>query len=167
MIDEQNVMREMIQEWKDAHKEEPRDLDFDFFCSIIDCANESSPVKVACNPRAVDGDWIPGTPCHNVSKVGVDDQGRLTLHLRRDKEEMSAEKLYGQIMRLKKKVAGGASYVMVQINESKSVRLTDAYSHSLVNEHWAGLPFDLVFAYYDEDKRPEHVPVQESDGFDE
>lgn len=91
----------------------------------------------------------------------------MTLHLRRDKEEMPAEKLYGQIMRLKKKIAGDASYVMVQLGESKSVRLTDAYSHSLVNAHWAGLPFDLVFAYYNEDKRPEHVPPRESDESDE
>ena len=137
MIDGQNVMMERIQEWKDAHKEEPRELDFGFFCTIVDRVNESSPVKVACNPTAADENWIPGTPCHNVSKASVDDQGRLTLHLRRDKEEMPAEKLYGQIMRLKKKVAGGTSHVMVQIGEGRSVRLTDAYSHSLVNDHRA------------------------------
>lgn len=161
-MDGKSVMMEKIQEWKDAHKEEPRELDFDFFCSIVDHANEASPVKVACNPTAADGNWIPGTPCYNVSKVSVDDQGRLALYLRRDKEEMPAERLYTQIMRLKKKVVGGTSHVMVQISEMKSVRLTDAYSHSLVNEHWAGLPFDLVFAYYDEDKRPEHVPPRDS-----
>ena len=164
MRDGQNVMMERIQEWKDAHKEEPRELDFDFFCSIIDRANESSPVKVACNPTAADGDWIPGTLCRNVSGASVDDQGRLTLHLRRDKEEMPTGKLYGQVMRLRKKVVGGASHVMVQIGEFKSVRLTDAYSHSLVNERWAGLPFDIVFAYYDEDTRPEHVSLPDGDG---
>ena len=158
----QNVMMEKIQEWKDAHKAEPRELDFDFFCQIVDRVNESSPVKVACNPTATDGNWIPGALCRNVSKATVDDNGRLTLHLRHDKEEMPADKLYGQIQKLKKKVAGGASHVMVQLTEEKSVRLTDAYSHSLVNEHWAGLPFDLVFAYFDEDKRPEHAIVEDS-----
>ena len=162
-MEEQNVMLERIQEWKDAHKSEPRELDFDFFFEIVDRVNESSAVKVACNPTSADGDWIPGTTCLNVAKAVVDDQGRLTLLLRHDKDETSAGKLYGQIHRLKKKVAGGASHVMVQVSETKSVRLTDAYSHSLMQEHWAGLPFDLVFAYYDEDSRPENVSAKGSD----
>lgn len=50
MIDGQNVMMERIQEWKDAHKEEPRELDFDFFCSIVDRVNESSPGEGRLQP---------------------------------------------------------------------------------------------------------------------
>ena len=165
---EPNPMGERIQQWEEAHKAEPRDLDFDFFCKIIDRVNESSAVKLACNPITKKGDWIPGTPCHNVAKADVDDEGRLVLYARNDGKEMSAEKLYEQVHHLEKKISAGTSPIMMKRSaDSEEIQLTDAYSHSLVNEHWAGLPFDVVFAYYDEDTRPEDITDLSDEGTEE
>lgn len=156
---EQDVMLQRIQEWKDAHKDVPRELDFGFFCEIIEKVNNSSAVKVARNPTTVDGDWIHGAECINVARAIVDERGRLALQLRRDREEMSAERLIEQVDRLKEQVDGKSSAVMVQISEDREIQITDAYSHSLVSDHWAGLPFDLVFAYFD-DARPGNDEVE-------
>ena len=156
--DEPNPMGERIRQWGESHKAEARELDFDFLCKIINRVNGSSAVKVACNPIARDGSWIPDTPCRNVSKVGVDEEGRLVLYASRDKKEMPVEKLFDKIQGVKERISGGSSFVMVKFSsEGDAIRLTDAYSHSLVNDHWAGLPFDVVFAYYNEDTRPEGI----------
>ena len=162
-MDDQNVLHEKIKEWKKAHKGAPRDLDFAFFCEILRFVNGSSPVKVACNPTSQAGEWVPGTECRSVAKAEVDDKGRLVLRLKSDKTGLSADKLYEQVQHLKKRVAGGKSPVMVKISETKTIQITDAYSHSLVKQHWAGLPFDLVFAYYDEEKRVEKLSPEAAD----
>ena len=146
-----NVMQERINEWKKAHKDKPRDLDYGMFCDVLDIVNESSVLKVARNPLDEDRDWVPDTVCHNVRGFEVDDQGRLVIILSRDHAELTVESAYAKLRGLKKHAPAKSNSVMVRVSDTKVVQLTDVYSHALVKDSWAGLPFDVVFAYYEED----------------
>ena len=148
---ELDAMQEKIKKWREANKDAPRDFDFKMLCTIIGALNDSSAVKVACNPLDEERNWVPDTTCHNIGKIDIDDEGRLVLSIRRDKEELSVEKLAWQINRLKKQRPADQSSVLLRISETKTVQITDAYSHALVRDSWAGLPFDLVLAYYEKD----------------
>lgn len=148
---ELDAMQAKIKQWREANKEAPRDFDFGMLCTIVDALNDSSAVKVACNPLDEERNWVPDAVCRNVGKVDVDDQGRLVLAVRHDKEELPVEKLALQIRQLKKRRPADQSPVMLKISDTKTVRITDAYSHALVRDSWAGLPFDLVLAYYEND----------------
>lgn len=148
-----DVMREMINEWKAAHKEKPRDLDFEMLCEILKHVNGNSLVKIACNPLDEDRDWIYGTECFSVGKVEVDDQGRLLIHMRRDKSEYTVDKMRDALHRLRKNSPSRSSGIMAKVSEKKVVQLTDVYSHALMKDHWAGLPSDLVLAYYEKEEK--------------
>ena len=150
-----DVMRQMVQKWKSEHREKQADLDLEMFMKIIKVANGSSAIKVACNPLDEDHDWIPDTPCYNIGNVYVDEQQRLVLCMRRDKTEYSVEKMLDTLKALKKQGPSRFSKIMLQITDDKIVELTDIYSHALVRDNWAGLPFDIVLAYYDEDAKKE------------
>ena len=156
-----NVLQEMIKEWKRQNKEKPRDLDYEMLDVIMRHVNGSSPVKVARNPLDKERDWIPDTVCQNVKSVSIDDQGRLTVHVRGDKTELSVDAMLGQIKRLKTKISRSSS-IMLKISDKKTVQLTDIYSHALVKDSWAGLPFDLVLAYYEEDPTDEKDSTADS-----
>ena len=144
------VLQEMIKQWKKQNKDKLPDLNYEMMNTIMTHINESSPVKVARNPLDKDHDWIPDTVCHNVKNVYIDDEGRLTLRIRKDNTELTVDKLIDQIKKLKTNISR-SSVIMVKVSEEKVVQLTDVYSHALVKDSWAGLPFDLVFAYYEED----------------
>jgi hypothetical protein len=151
---EPSVLQEMIKQWKAEHKAKPRPLDFEMFQQILKMVNESSAVKVARNPLDEDHDWIPETTCLNVGKISQDDEGHLVLHVRHNKTEYSVDKLLTDLRRVGKKLSLGSS-IMAQVSEKKVVQITDVYSHALVKDSWAGLPFDLVFAYYEKDEKKE------------
>ena len=146
-----DAMKETIKQWREAHKEAPRDFDFKMLCTIIGMLNDSSAVKVACSPLDEDRNWIADTVCHNVGKLDVDDEGRLLISIRGSKEECTVEKFDAQLRRLKKQRIADGSSVMLRLSETRIVKVTDAYSHALVRDSWAGLPFDFVLAYQKEE----------------
>ena len=80
--------------------------------------------------------------------------GLFTLRATHGKSNYTVDKLHHELRRVGKKISLSSS-IMVQLSDSKTVQLTDVYSHALVKDSWAGLPFDLVFAYYEEDEKKE------------
>lgn len=159
---EPSVLQEMIKKWKAEHKAKPRPLDYEMFLQISNMVSDSCEIKVARNPLDEDHDWIPNTPCLGVTKIFQDSEGRLTLRATHGKSHYTVDKLHSELRRVGKKISLSSS-IMVQLSDSKTVQLTDVYSHALVKDSWAGLPFDLVFAYYEEDEKKEEKKQAEEE----
>lgn len=159
---EPSVLQEMIKKWKAEHKAKPRPLDYEMFLQISNMVSDSSEVKVARNPLDEDHDWIPDTKCLGVTKVFQDDEGRLTLRASYGKTNYTVDKMHSELRRVGKKISLSSS-IMAQLGDSKTVQLTDVYSHALVKDSWAGLPFDLVFAYYEEEEKKEEKKQDEEE----
>ena len=58
-----------------------------------------------------------------------------------------------QIENLKSKLHGTTGPVMLALSNEKKVKLTDAFSHSFVKDVCAGLPFDVVLGYFEDDAK--------------
>ena len=153
MIDESNVeddaLRSAIKSYKEAMRRPAQDLDVEYLIKTLKYINSSSPIKVACNPVDRHREWISGTPLYNVGKIYVDEDHHLTLRMRSDNTEFSAEKMLEKIAKLKKNLHGLKGPVMLELPDGKKVKLTDAFSHAFVKTVWAGMPFDLVLGYFD------------------
>lgn len=158
VIDENNfeddALREAIKSYKDAMRRFDQDLDVEFLLKTLKSVNDNSAVKIARNPVDKNHEWVPGTVLRNVGKVDVDDENHLTLRVRHDNTETTAEKMIDQILKVKKKLHGMQGPVMLEISDSKKVQITDVYSHAFVKSVYAGLPFDVVLAYFEKDDEP-------------
>lgn len=145
-------LRQAVKSYKEAMRTQMQDLDARFFLKTLNAVNESSVLKVAANPIDEKGDWIHGTKLMNVRGFEVDDSGRLVVRTRGDNTEMPVEKALDQLEKLQRKLHMGAE-VVLELKGEKYVQITDVYSHAFVKSVFAGLPFDLVLAYYE--KKPE------------
>ena len=142
------VWAEKIKAYRDSIKEEKPDLDIELLLRILDIVNESSEVKVALNPIGEEGEWSSDAPTYAVKGVTRLDDGRVALRVNDEKHGMEAGELY---IKLKKEFKRSASkkVPVLFVRGEKVTQLTDAYSHALVNEQWAGMPFDVVLAVRD------------------
>lgn len=148
---ENDALRGAVKNFKDAMRKVDQDLDVDFLLKTLGMVNEHSAVKVARNPVDANHEWISGTKLHNIGKVEVDDEFHLLLHIRHDGAECTAEKLLEHIEVAKKKMHATMGPVMLQVSDSKKVQITDVFSHSLVKDMYAGVPFDVVLGYFEDD----------------
>ena len=141
----EDVLLERIQAYRELLKGPKPDLDIELLFRILDLVDESSEVHVAMNPVDDEGGWSSDAPKWAVSGVIHLDDGRVALRVRDDRHGIEAGKLY---LRLKKefKRQSGAKVPVLFVRGEKVTQLTDAYSHALVREEWAGMPFDLVLA---------------------
>lgn len=151
-----DALHAAIAGYKEATRRYDQDLDVDYLLKTLEAVNASSAVKIACNPVDKNHDWINGTKLFNIGKIEVDAEFHLTLHVRRDNDECTAETMLEQIDKLKKTLHGTSGPVMLALANGEKVKLTDAYSHSLVKDACAGLPFDVVLGYF-ENKAEEGV----------
>ena len=160
MPSENDIMRQVIEKYKDAKRGPAQDLNFDFLVRTLKSVNLSSEVKIARNPIDEKHEWVSGTVLMNVGKLFVDDDGNLTLTAKSDNSGLTADKMLQRIDKLAKKTSfSDTSPVMLAVSDDKKVQLTEAYSHSFVKDIWAGLPFDVVLGYLEKDD-----PVPEQDG---
>lgn len=143
------VWGEKIKAYRESLKGPKPDLDMSLLFRILDVVNESSEVHVAINPVDDEAGWSSDAPTYAVAGVCRLDDGRIALRVNSEKHGMEAGDLYVKLKHELKHVQVDKMPVLY-VRGEKVVQLTDAYSHSLVREMWAGMPFDLVLAV-DED----------------
>ena len=152
-----DVLLEKIREYRKLLKMDKPELDMALFLKILDITNESSEVKVAINPLSDEGEWASDAPTWAVGGVTVLDDGRVALRVKDDRHGMEAGDLQVRLKKQFKRSTGDGVPVLFVQGETVT-QLTDAYSHALVREKWAGMPFDLVLAVKEkkkEDKKEE------------
>ena len=146
-----DALRQTVVSYKEAMRAPTEDLNLEYLLKTLSLVNDRSPVKVARNPLTSDRKWNTDAVLYNVRSIGVDDEGHLSVTIRKDNTEFSVEHFIDEYLKLEKRIADKKGPVMYAISEEKNVQLTDVYSHGLTKDHLAGLPFDLVLGYYEED----------------
>ena len=148
-----DALRSAIEGYKEATRRYDQDLDVEYLLKSLEAVSECSAVKVARNPVDKNHEWIHGTELLSIGKIDVDDEFHLTLHIRHDGGECTAETMLEQIENIKSKLHGTTGPVMLALSNEKKVKLTDAFSHSFVKDVCAGLPFDVVLGYFEDDAK--------------
>ena len=141
----EDVLLEKIREYRNMLKLDKPDLDLALLLKILDITNESSEVRVAIEPVADSGEWLSDTPSYAVKGVKELDDGRIVLYVSDEKHGMHAGDLFLQLKKILKH-ASGSNMPVLFLHGGEVTQLTEAYSHSLVEEQWAGLPFDVILA---------------------
>ena len=142
---DEDILREKVRAYRESLKEAKPDLDIALLFRILDMVNESSEVKVAVNPVDAEGGWSSDAPTYAVSGVTKLDDGRIALRVNSEKHGIEAGELY---LKLKKhfRRTTGDKVPVIYVHKDEVTTLTDVYSHALVRQMWAGMPFDLVLA---------------------
>ena len=144
-----SVMREKIQAYRDSLQGEKPELDIALLFKILDTVNDASEVHVAIDPIGEDGNWSSDAETWACAGVKRLDDGRVVLRVHDEHHGISADDLYLKLKREFKRESGKGVPVLY-IRNGEVTQLTDAYSHALVKEMWAGMPFDLVLAVREE-----------------
>ena len=149
-----DVLLEKIREYRKLLKMDKPELDMALFLKILDITNESSEVKVALEPVSESGEWISDTPTYSVCGVKRLEDGRLALRVNKEKRAMTAGDLYEKLKQELKKSSGDSMPVLF-LQGDAVIQLTEAFSHSMTNDQWAGLPFDLVLGVRKRANKPQ------------
>ena len=149
-----DVLLEKIREYRKLLKMDKPELDMALFLKILDITNESSEVKVALEPVSESGEWISDTPTYSVCGVKRLEDGRLALRVNKEKSAMAAGDLYEKLKKELKKSSGDSMPVLF-LQGDAVIQLTEAFSHSMTNDQWAGLPFDLVLGVRKRANKPQ------------
>ena len=152
-----DVLQQKIKEYKEMLKKKKPDLDMELLFRIMRIMNDSSEVHVAIDPIAEDGQWMSNAPTYAVSGIRELDDGRIALRVNSESHGLTVGDLMPKLRKaFKHRSVVGAPVLFVQ--GETVTQLTEAYSHALVREKWAGLPFDLVLAV-----KTEKAPTAEND----
>ena len=149
-----DVLIEKIREYRKMLKMDKPDLDMALFMKILDITNESSEVKVAIEPVAETGEWLSDTPSFSVCGLKRLDDGRLVMRVNKDKPAMHAGDLFAKLKKELKNTPGDGMPLLFMKGD-EVIQLTEAFSHSMTNERWAGLPFDLVLGVRKRASKPQ------------
>lgn len=149
-----DVLLEKIREYRKLLKMDKPELDMALFLKILDITNESSEVKVALEPVSESGEWVSDTPTYSVCGVKRLEDGRLALRVNKEKRAMAAGDLYEKLKKELKKSSGDSMPVLFLQGDAVT-QLTEAFSHSMTNDQWAGLPFDLVLGVRKRANKPQ------------
>jgi len=149
-----DVLLEKIREYRKLLKMDKPDLDMALFLKILDITNESSEVKVALEPVSESGEWVSDTPTYSVCGVKRLEDGRLALRVNKEKHAMAAGDLFEKLKKELKKSSGDSMPVLFMQGDAVT-QLTEAFSHSMTNDQWAGLPFDLVLGVRKRANKPQ------------
>ena len=160
----QDPMKEKIEEYKKAHPEALQDCDFAFFMKTLKKMSDSSKIKAAKNAFDEMRQWIPGTETWNIGKVYLDEDHSIAFTLRKEGEALTVEELWEQLKPIDKRVPVKSTVPLKLVfNETRSVKITDLYAHSLVTDKWAGLPVDLVLCYTEKKAAKTATPAPKED----
>ena len=149
-----DVLLEKIREYRKLLKMDKPELDMALFLKILDITNESSEVKVALEPVSESGEWISDTPTYSVCGVKRLEDGRLALRVNKEKRAMAAGDLYEKLKKELKQSSGDSMPVLFLQGDAVT-QLTEAFSHSMTTDQWAGLPFDLVLGVRKRANKPQ------------
>lgn len=142
---DEDILQEKIKAYRESLKEAKPDLDVALLMRILDMVNGDSEIKVAINPIAEGGEWDPKAPTYAVNGVKEMEDRRLALRVSDEKHGIAAYKLEEQYKKHLKHSKGEKMPVLFT-RKGEVVKLTDVFSHALVREMWAGMPFDVVLA---------------------
>lgn len=149
---EDDPLHQKVEEFKASLQKTTPDMNVSLLLRVLDVVNESSEVKYAFDPIDDQG-WVTGTEENAVGGAHVTDDGKLCLTLKSEKHGIAAGKLYSQVHKLSKKGCADSASIVV-MRKGEEVKVTDIFSHSMVRQMWAGLPFDVVMVTK-VDRKPE------------
>lgn len=138
-----DVLIEKIREYRKMLKLDKPDLDMALLLKILDITNESSEVFVTLEPVTESGEWISDAQQYAVCGIKRLDDGRIVMRVNQEKHGMAAGDLHEQLKKLLKHTTGSKVPVLFMKGE-EITQLSEAFSHSLINDQWAGLPFNIV-----------------------
>ena len=141
-----DILKEKIKAYRESLKGEVPDLDIELLMKVLDMVNESSEVKVAISPVTEGGGWDPNAPTYAVAGITTLDDGRISLRVHDERHGIEAGTLYLKIKKALKRRSGSKMPVIFS-RKGNIVQLTDVYSHALVRQMYAGMPFDVVLAF--------------------
>lgn len=152
---EEDALQLRIKQFKESLKKSIPDMDVNLLVRILKLMHSGSEVFVAVNPIHDDDSWVKDNPKYAVKGIKRLEDGRLLLRTTSEKHGIEAGDLLPAVRReLKKGLSDRAKIVFMRKEEL--VEITDAFSHSIVREHWSGLPFDLILATVTE-KVPKNI----------
>lgn len=149
-----DVMQQRIREYRESLKKQKPDLDMELLFRIMRIMNDASEVRVSIDPLDEDGQWSKNAPTYGVAGVIQLEDGRLALRVTSDKHGITVENLEAKL-RKEFKHRSPVGVPVIYVHGETVTQLTEAYSHALVREKWAGLPFDLILAIKTEKKKEE------------
>lgn len=137
-------LEEAIYDYRKKHQGPLPNYDAKFILDILFHANSASNVRIAINPVA-GGRWDKNASFFGVTGCYVSDDGKLVFKVHRDKSTLTADELTERINKAMK--SRPSKHIPVAFEYGDKIhKLTDMFGHSLVNDMWAGLPFDIVMA---------------------
>ncbi|MBQ9041309.1 MAG: hypothetical protein IJ111_00675 [Eggerthellaceae bacterium] len=139
---EDDPLHQKVEEFKASLQKVTPEMDVSLLLRVLDVVNESSEVKYAFDAIDEQG-WKTGTEEIAVGGARVTDDGKLCLTLKSEKHGIEAGKLYSQARKLNKKGCADSASIVV-MRKGEEMQVTDIFSHSMVRQMWAGLPFDVV-----------------------
>ena len=147
MDDQQSTrqpLEEAIYDYRKKRQGPPPDYDAKFILDILHHSNDSSFIRIAINP-VVRGRWDKEASFFGITGCYISDDRKLVFKVHRDKKTLTADELIEKIERALKPLS--LKHIPVGFEYKEEIHmLTDLYGHSLVNDMWAGLPFDIVMA---------------------
>lgn len=155
-----DVLLEKIREYRKMLQLDKPDLDVALLMKIFDITNEQSEVFIAIEPVSEDDEWVSDSPRFAVAGLARLDDGRLAMRVNRESHGMAAGDLRDLYAEELKRNTGSKMPVLFMKGD-EVLQLTEAFSHSLVNRQWAGLPFDIVLGVR---KRPAKAAEDGAEG---
>ena len=144
-MNDEDILAEKIKAYRESLKHQKPDLDLELLMRILDMVNGESEVKIAIDPVDEDGGWSADAPTYAVRGVTKLEDGRIALRANAEHHGIEADTLYSQLKKALKHTKGSNAPVIF-VRKGEVITLTDVYSHSLVRQVYAGMPFDVVLA---------------------
>ena len=141
---ERAPLEEAIHNYRKKHPGPLPDYDAKYVLDILHRSNESSNIRIAINP-VVDGIWNKDATFFGITGCYVSDDRKLVFKVHHDRKTLTADELIERINKAMK--SRPYKHIPVAFEYAEKIHpLTGMYGHSLVNDMWAGLPFDIVMA---------------------
>lgn len=141
---ERQPLEEAIYNYRKKHPGPLPDYDAKYVLDILHHSNDASLIRIAINP-IVDGLWDKDARFFGITGCYVSDDRKLVFKAHLDSKTLTAEELTERINKAMKSRPYKHIPVAFEFN-GEIHKLTDMFGHSLVNDMWAGLPFDIILA---------------------
>lgn len=141
-------LNEAVDHYKEQEKakEKPPEINVGFLKRVIDSVSDDSDIRVCIDPLDEKRRWIHDCTTLSVHDVKMDDQGRLVLYVHNDNQSITSGKLYEKIAHMGKDLKDNAEIIFYRHDQLH--KIDDIYSHTIVRNFFAGLPFDVALIAY-------------------
>ena len=155
-------LEEAVYDYRKKHPGALPDYDAKFILDILSHSNDASNIRIAINP-VVDGLWVKDAKFFGIKGCYISEDHKLIFKVHRDKKTLTAEELIERINKAMKSRPYKHIPVGFEYNDEIH-KLTDMFGHSLVNDMWAGLPFDIILAETTPDVSKNKASKAQGDG---